>query len=99
MLGLRLTTAYKKGYKRMKKRGMNMDLLDEVVDKLRRGETLGPEYDPHTLSGEFAGVCDCHIRPDWVLLYYVEGDISLHLFWLTQGRIKMCLKDDIKRRK
>ena len=70
MYELILTSAYKKGYKRMKKRGMDMSLLDEVVEKLQRGENLDPEkYDLHTLSGPLAGCYDCHIKPDWVLVY------------------------------
>ena len=71
-----LTSAYKKGYKRMKKRGMDMSLLDNVVDKLRKGETLDAQkYDVHKLQGKYAGFYDCHIAADWVLIYLIEDDI------------------------
>ena len=76
MYRVKMTTAYKKGYKRMAKRGMDMSLLEDVVEKLRKGETLDTEtYDVHKLSGKQAGFYDCHIAPDWVLVYLIEDDI------------------------
>ena len=69
MYELILTNAYKKGYKRMKKRGMDMSLLDDVVDKLLRGENLDEKYDDHTLEGQLSDCRECHIKPDWVLVY------------------------------
>ena len=74
MYDLILTTLYKKGYRRMKKRGMDMSLLDDVVDKLRKGETLGKEYDDHVLTGKYAGFHDCHILPNWILIYTIQED-------------------------
>ena len=72
---VKFTTAYKKGYKRAKKRGLNMDLLDEVVDVLRNGEKLDAKYHDHALHGYFEGFRECHIQPDWLLVYLVEDDI------------------------
>ena len=75
MYQVKFTTAYKKGYKRMKKRGLDMSLLDEVVDQLRQGSTLDRKYKDHMLTGEYIGYHECHIKPDWLLIYLIEDDI------------------------
>ena len=55
MYEVRFTTTYKKSYKLMKKRGLDLSLLDEVVDTLRQGKTLEEKYRDHGLSGKFQG--------------------------------------------
>ena len=59
----------------MKKRGMDLTLLDEVVDKLRQGITLDEKYKDHILKGEYAGFHECHIKPGWLLIYLIDNDI------------------------
>ena len=59
----------------MKKRGLDISRLDDVVDCLRRGEQLGPQYRDHGLTGNFIGFRECHIQPDWLLVYLIEDDI------------------------
>ena len=75
MYKLKLTSAYKKGYKRMKKRGMDVSLLDDVVVELLNGKKLDEKYYNHELKGEFAGFYECHIKPDWLLVYLIEDDV------------------------
>ena len=75
MYRVKFTTAYKRAYKLMKKRGADMDLLDDVVDQLRRGEMLAQRYRDHGLSGKFQGFRECHIKPDWLLVYLIENDV------------------------
>ncbi|MCC8059896.1 MAG: type II toxin-antitoxin system YafQ family toxin [Clostridiales bacterium] len=75
MYTVKFTTAYKKSYKLMKKRGMNISLLDEVIDKLRQGKQLDEKHHDHELSGKFAGFRKCHVKPDWLLVYLIENDI------------------------
>ena len=75
MYRVKFTTAYKRAYKLMKKRGADMALLDDVVDQLRRGETQAPRYRDHSLSGKFQGFRECHIKPDWLLVYLIENDV------------------------
>lgn len=75
MYEVRFTTAYKKSYKLMKKRGLNLSLLDEVVDTLRQGKSLAKKYRDHALSGNYKGFRECHIKPDWLLVYLIENDI------------------------
>lgn len=75
MYQVKFTTAYKKSYKLMKKRGLDISLLDEVVDLLRQGKQLEERYRDHGLTGNFAGFRECHIKPDWLLIYLIENDI------------------------
>lgn len=75
MYNVKFTNAYKKSYKRMVKRGIDLSLLDEVVDNLRQGIALNPKYKDHILKGKFKGFHECHIKPDWLLVYLIEDDI------------------------
>ena len=75
MYQVKFTTAYKKAYKLMKKRGLDLSLLDEVVDLLRQGRQLEERYHDHGLTGDLAGFRECHIKPDWLLIYFIENDI------------------------
>lgn len=59
----------------MKKRGLDLSLLDEVVDTLRQGKQLDSKYRDHGLSGNFQGFRECHIKPDWLLIYLIENEI------------------------
>ena len=75
MYQVKFTTAYKKAYKLMKKRGLDISLLDKVVDLLRQGRQLEERYRDHGLTGDLAGFRECHIKPDWLLIYLIEDDI------------------------
>ena len=72
---IKFTTTFKRSYKLMKKRGLDLTLLDYVVEELRLGNTLDEKYKDHILKGEYAGFHECHIRPDWLLIYLIEDDI------------------------
>ena len=74
MLEVQFTTAFKKSYKLMKKRGYDLSLLDTVVDLLAREESLPARYRDHELKGKLAGFRECHIKPDWLLVYLKEND-------------------------
>ena len=75
MYQVKFTTAYKKSYKLMKRRGLDPSALDEVVDLLRQGKQLDEMYRDHGLSGNYAGFRECHVKPDWLLIYLIENDI------------------------
>lgn len=70
-----LTGKFKKGLKLAKKRGLNIELLEEVVDKLQNGIPLEKKYRDHELQGKFKGFRECHIQPDWLLMYLIEDDV------------------------
>jgi mRNA interferase YafQ len=63
------TSQFKKDVKRAGKRGEDLSKLRSVMDLLIEGGLLPPEYKDHPLRGNFAGSRDCHIEPDWVLIY------------------------------
>ncbi len=78
MLRLVLTTQFRKDLKRIKKRGFDISKLDDVILKLRRQESLDVRHKDHVLSGQYIGFRECHITPDWLLIYAVdEGDLVL----------------------
>ncbi len=79
---LKLTSQFKKDLKRVKKRNLNISLLDEVVETLLRGEVLEPKYLDHPLTGNYKGFRECHINPDWLLIYLIDD----HKLILTTSR-------------
>jgi len=72
---VKFTAAFKKSYKQMKKRGLDMAAIDSVIDTLMQGKKLAERYRDHALSGSFGGLRECHIKPDWLLVYLIENDI------------------------
>lgn len=60
---------FRKSFKVCKKRGLPMELLQEVIRILAEYGELPPKYKPHVLSGKYAGIWECHIQPDWLLLW------------------------------
>ena len=75
MYKLKLSSAYRKSYRRMSKRGYDMSLLHSVIELLLQGKELPEQYKDHMLQGNFAGFHECHIKPDWLLIYLIEDDI------------------------
>ena len=74
MLELYFTARFKKDYKLMLKRGMKPKLLEEVIEMLRCRQPLPPKYQDHILSGDYLGFRECHIMPDWLLIYRIEEE-------------------------
>ena len=74
---IEMSTRFKKDYKLAKKRGYEMALLKEVVDLLADGEVLPEKYCDHSLSGDYNGYRECHIQPDWLLIYRIEKDLLI----------------------
>ena len=68
------TSLFKKDLKKAQKRGYNMELLAEVVRLLASGETLPEKNKDHALSGEYSGCRECHILPDWLLIYEIANE-------------------------
>ncbi|EFA23843.1 type II toxin-antitoxin system YafQ family toxin [Bifidobacterium gallicum] len=75
MYKVKFTATFKKSYKLMKKRGLDISLLDDVIDQLRQGKQLDKKYHDHNLSGNLSTFRECHIKPDWLLVYLIENDI------------------------
>lgn len=76
------STRFKKEYKRVKKQGKDINKLKYVIDKLANGELLDQKYKNHNLKddGEYVGCKECHIEPDWLLIYkYIDNELILLL--------------------
>ena len=75
------TSQFKRDYKLAKKRGCDMQLLKDAVTILANGEQLPAKYFNHNLSGDYAGYQECHIEPDWLLVYKItESQLILTLY-------------------
>ena len=72
---IEMSTRFKKDYKLAQKRGYNMSLLKEVIEILASGEHLPEKYLDHPLSGDYRGSRECHIEPDWLLIYRIEKEL------------------------
>ncbi len=75
MLRIRYSSRFKKDFKAVVKRGYDIILLEEVLNLLVQEKTLPQKYLDHTLAGGYAGHRECHIAPDWLLIYKIEKDI------------------------
>ena len=74
------TTKFQKDLKRAKRRGYDIPLLTEIIKKLANGENLPEKNKDHSLSGDYEGCRECHITPDWLLIYEIDGsDLILYL--------------------
>ena len=76
-----VTTQFKKDLKASRKQGKNEDKLWEVIERLANGEILEQKYYDHNLSGKYAGYRECHVYPDWLLVYKQQNDILLLLLY------------------
>ena len=72
---IRNTSQFKQDFKLAKRRGLNIALLKDIVTKLANGEPLEARHKDHPLSGNWIGHRECHIQPDWLLIYRIEDDI------------------------
>ena len=72
---VKITTQFKKDYKLAMKRGLRISLLEDVVAALAMGETLPDKNKDHPLTGNWAEYRECHIQPDWLLVYRIEDEV------------------------
>lgn len=85
MLNVRYSTKFKRDFKACVKRGYRMQLLQQVIDTLRIPASLPFKNREHNLSGNYSGYKECHIEPDWLLIYkqtlifYSHSPLPLHI--------------------
>ena len=72
---IEFTTRFKKDLKLAKKQNKNFDKMFEVIEILANGGKLDAKYRDHDLSGNYKGTRECHIEPDWLLIYEIKEDI------------------------
>lgn len=74
---IEMSTKFKKDYKRAIKRGYDIKLLQQVVALLAEGKELPQKYKDHSLTGDYVGYRECHITPDWLLVYKVAEELLI----------------------
>lgn len=83
MLDIQYEATFKRDFKRIIKRGLNPQLLEEVITLLAEEQKLPPKYKDHALSGVYSGYRECHIQPDWLLIYKIKADVLVLLLTRT----------------
>ena len=74
MLILETSTKFRKDVRRAQKRGLPIDLLNNVIETLLNEESLDVKHNDHALKGDYIGHRECHIQPDWLLIYKINKD-------------------------
>ena len=74
---VKFTGQFKKDLKLAKKQVKDLDKLFNVIEILEKGEKLEKKYEDHSLSGEYKGTRECHIEPDWLLVYEIMNDVLI----------------------
>ena len=72
-----VTNQFRKDYKQAMKRGLKIDLLDDVIRLLSEGKALPEKNYDHPLTGNWVGHRECHIQPDWLLIYRIENEVLI----------------------
>ena len=80
MLEIVLSNKFKKDYKLLRRRGYDLSLLENVVNLLAAGKPLPAKCKDHLLVGDYSGCRECHITPDWLLIYeIIDNELVLYL--------------------
>ena len=80
---VKFTNQFKRDLKLAEKQGKDTERLFRVVERLANGETLEPKYRDHDLTGHYKGCRECHIAPDWLLVYEVVEDVLVLMLYRT----------------
>lgn len=80
MLTIKYETTFKKDFKRIVRRGYDIRLLEKVIELLANGQDLPAKYKDHSLTGNYSDCRECHIAPDWLLIYQInDNELILYL--------------------
>ena len=78
---VKFTTQFKKDLKLAKNQNKDIEKLFAVVELLANGEKLDFKYKDHDLSGNYKGTRECHIEPDWLLVYEYQNDVLVLMLY------------------
>ncbi|ESL02981.1 addiction module toxin, RelE/StbE family [Catonella morbi ATCC 51271] len=78
---IEFTGSFKKDIKRAKKQNKDLDKLFEVIEIIANGEKLEKKYKDHTLKGKYEGSRECHVEPDWLLIYEICDDVLMLMLY------------------
>ena len=84
ILKLAPSTKFKKDLKRVTKQGKNRECINDIIEKLQRKESLPQKNNDHSLVGDYKGYRECHITPDWLLIYRITNNNYVELLELTR---------------
>lgn len=84
MYKLSTTKQFERDYKLCKKRGLNMGLINAIIELLEQSGTLAAKYKTHPLKGNYAGFAECHIQADWLLIW-LQDDKNLEITLTRTG--------------
>ncbi|MDB4978939.1 MAG: hypothetical protein JWM56_1125 [Candidatus Peribacteria bacterium] len=87
---IKASKRYRRDVKRLIKSGVDLKPLEDIIDILAAGKTLALKHKDHALKGEYTGVRECHISPDWLLLYVKDND-ELFLLLIGTGNHRQAL--------
>lgn len=77
------TNRFKKDVKRCHKRGFNLSELSVIIDQLQRTGKVSSNHQPHKLKGNYSGLWECHVQPDWILVWEQNNEKLTLLFMYT----------------
>ena len=80
---VKFTSQFKRDLKLAKKQGKDIEKLFEVITTIAEGKKLEPKYRYHNLSGDYAGCRECHLEPDWLLIYEVMDNVLVLMIYRT----------------
>ena len=72
---IKFTSQFKKDFKLVKKQNKNVEKLYSVIEKLAEGKKLEEKFRDHSLTGNYKGCRECHMEPDWLLIYEIVDDV------------------------
>ena len=84
MYSINYTHQFKKDMRKCVKRGLDLKIFTDTLDMLQETGMLPQEYKPHKLVGEYAGCWECHMQPDWLLIWR-QNDRELELILVDTG--------------
>ena len=86
---VKFTSQFKKDLKKAQKQGKNIDKLMHVIETLAKGEKLDEKYRDHELTGNYKGYRECHVEPDWLLVYDILGDVLVLLLYRVGSHFEL----------
>lgn len=78
---IKFTRQFKRDLNIAQKQGKDLSKLYDVVEQLAEGKALGKKYRDHALKGEFEGTRECHVEPDWLLIYEVQDHVLVLMLY------------------
>ena len=89
---IQFTTQFKKDLKRAKKQNKDLDKLFDVIGVLASGKVLEAKYKDHELSGNYKGTRECHVEPDWLLVYSIQNDLLVLMLYRVASHSELFKK-------